>query len=117
MTLHPADAKLVIENGWGERHPLARGGWFRRFVPREFVLVYAPRGEGEVEIVVRVVAAGVWWVSGVDVFRGEGDMVLGEKMQREEKSEEELKALRDDCWDCQIKQVGGAGVEKMVAEA
>ena len=43
MVLSPEDAKIVLEAGWGERHPLARGGWFERFVPREFVLVYAPR--------------------------------------------------------------------------
>ncbi|KAF2263985.1 hypothetical protein CC78DRAFT_418107, partial [Lojkania enalia] len=67
LTLHPADVRTVIEKGWGERHPLAKGGWFRRFVPREFVLVYAPRGEREVGVVMGIVAASVWWVSGVDV--------------------------------------------------
>lgn len=60
LTLHPADAKVLLEMGWGERHPLAKGGWFRRFVPREFVLVYAPRTEGEVKVVMEVVAAAVW---------------------------------------------------------
>ena len=67
MTLHPADAAIVIENGWGERHPLARGGWCRRFVPREFVLVYAPRDERDVEVIMRIVRAAVWWVAGIDV--------------------------------------------------
>lgn len=28
MNLHPDDAKVVLEKGWGERHPLARGGWY-----------------------------------------------------------------------------------------
>lgn len=71
MTLYPADAKLVIERGWGERHPIARGGFFSRFVPRHFVMVYAPRDEAEVEIVVRIVGAAVWWVSGVCVGKEE----------------------------------------------
>ena len=71
MTLHPADANLMMENGWGERHPLARGGWCRRFVPKEFVLIYAPRDEIEVDIVMRLVAAGIWWVSGIDVHKDE----------------------------------------------
>ncbi|KAF1972927.1 hypothetical protein BU23DRAFT_568757 [Bimuria novae-zelandiae CBS 107.79] len=66
MTLHPADAKIVLESGWGERHPLARGGWCRRFVPKEFVLIYAPRNKEEIETVIKIVAAGVWWVAGID---------------------------------------------------
>jgi hypothetical protein len=62
MTLHPADARVVLEAGWGERHPLARGGWFEKFVPEGFVMVYAPRGEEDVEVLVRIVRAGAWFV-------------------------------------------------------
>ncbi|KAF2088887.1 hypothetical protein K490DRAFT_6820, partial [Saccharata proteae CBS 121410] len=65
MTLYPADARLVVERGWGERHPLARGGFFARFVPRHFVMVYAPRNEEELDVVMRIIGAAVWWVSGV----------------------------------------------------
>lgn len=67
MTLHPADAALVLRHGHGERHPLARGGFFRRFVPAEFVMIYAPRDEGELNTVIEIVEAAVWWVSGVRV--------------------------------------------------
>lgn len=70
MTLHPADAKIVLERGWGERHPLARGGWCRRFVPREFMLIYAPRNQDEVKIVMEIISSAVWWVSGIDVKKG-----------------------------------------------
>lgn len=63
MTLHPADARVVLEAGWGERHPLARGGWFEKFVPEGFVMVYAPRGEEDVDVLVRIVQAGAWFVS------------------------------------------------------
>jgi len=63
MTLHPADAKLVLESGWGERHPLARGGWFERFVPGGFIMVYAPRTSEEVATILRIVEAAVWWIA------------------------------------------------------
>jgi len=61
LTLHPSDAALVISNGWGERHPLAgRGPW----VPKGFTMVYAPRNENEVEVLVAIVKAAGWWVGG-----------------------------------------------------
>lgn len=85
LTLYPGDAKAVIERGWGERHPLARGGWFRRFVPRGFVMIYAPRDEAEMEVVERIVKASVWWVSGVCVG-GEGE---GEGLQGRARSEKD----------------------------
>jgi len=67
LTLHPADAALVLSQAWGERHPLSNGGWLARFVPPGFVMVYAPRNEEDIETVMRIVAAAVWWVGGVDV--------------------------------------------------
>lgn len=63
MTLHPLDAKLALEAGWAERHPLARGGWFERFVPAGFVMVYAPRGEEDVETALEIVKAAAWYIS------------------------------------------------------
>jgi hypothetical protein len=62
ITLHPADAKMVLEAGWGEKHPLARGGWFEMFVPKEFVMVYAPGEEEDVEVLIDIVMAGAWFV-------------------------------------------------------
>jgi len=67
LTLHPADAQLVLESGWGERHPLGNGGWLSRFVPRGFLMAYAPRTEKEVEIVLRIVLAAVWWIGAVEI--------------------------------------------------
>jgi len=64
MTLHPADVRAVLEAGWGERHPIARGGWFERFVPGGFVMVYAPRDQEEVETVLEIVRAAAWFVGG-----------------------------------------------------
>jgi len=71
MTLHPADVKTVLESGWGERHPLARGGWMERFVPVGFVLIYAPRKAEEIDTLMEIVKAARWWVAGkaLDVRR------------------------------------------------
>ncbi|TKA22233.1 hypothetical protein B0A50_08102 [Salinomyces thailandicus] len=75
LTLHPADAEVVLGAGWGERHPIARGGWvFERFVPVGFVMCYAPRGERQVEVVLEVVRAAAWFVGGGDrVGKGWGE--------------------------------------------
>ncbi len=64
MILSPTDSEVVLKAGWGERHPLALGGWFERFVPVGFVMVYAPRDEGEIETVLRIVRAAAWYVCG-----------------------------------------------------
>lgn len=64
MNLHPDDAKVVLEKGWGERHPLARGGWMKAYVPREFIMIYAPRDRTELDVVCRIIEAAGFWVSG-----------------------------------------------------
>jgi len=64
MNLHPDDAKMVLEKGWGERHPLARGGWMKQYVPREFIMVYAPRDQTELDVVCRIIEAAGFWVCG-----------------------------------------------------
>ncbi|KAI9734135.1 MAG: hypothetical protein M1818_006661 [Claussenomyces sp. TS43310] len=78
LSLHPTDAKVVLERGWGQRHPLARSGWLRKYVvsavPPEFVMVYAPKTIEEGKIIARVVEAAAWWVMGekieLDIGRG-----------------------------------------------
>lgn len=70
LTLHPSDAALVISHGWGERHPLAgRGPW----VPKGFVMVYAPRGRDEADVLMEIVKAGAWWVGGVELKGQKGE--------------------------------------------
>jgi len=64
MNLHPDDAKVVLEKGWGERHPLARGGWMKTYVPREFVMVYAPRDRIELDVICRIIEAAGFWACG-----------------------------------------------------
>lgn len=68
LSLHPADVAVILERGWGQRHPLAlEGGWcwgLVRSVPADFVMVYAPRDEAEMEVVLEIVRAAIVWVSG-----------------------------------------------------
>lgn len=49
LILSPADARTVIEQGWGERHPLCGAPVVG--LPPTYVLIYAPRDEQELEIV------------------------------------------------------------------
>lgn len=51
-----------------ERHPLARGGFCERFVPVGFTMIYAPRNEEEVEVVMEIIKAAVCWVRDERVF-------------------------------------------------
>ena len=92
---------------------MAKGGWFRRFVPREFVLIYAPRTDEDLDIVMQIVAASIWWVSGVDVNadaeaggrrRSAAVAAIGQAMERSE------------CWACKAHGCG-MGVEKMTGNA
>lgn len=58
--LSEADARKVIEAGWGMRFPLP-------FIQPGWSMVYAPRDEEELETVKKIVRAGVAWVTGVAV--------------------------------------------------
>ncbi|GAO14428.1 hypothetical protein UVI_02031770 [Ustilaginoidea virens] len=62
MCLHADDIRQVLRKGWGQRHPLARRGWFLQMpVSPNFVMVYAPRDECELQIVYRIIEAAVWY--------------------------------------------------------
>jgi hypothetical protein len=51
MILHPSDAKLLIDQQWGERFPLAGLNLFNKIrIPETYVLVYAPLNENEIKI-------------------------------------------------------------------
>jgi Family of unknown function (DUF5519) len=68
LTLHPEDMKIVLDKGWGERHPLARGTtwWWHWPVPRCFMIIYGPRDRAELQQIKSIIRAAAWWVSGVD---------------------------------------------------
>lgn len=50
--LAPRDARLVVQSGWGVRFPVP---WL---APSSWVMVWAPRDEGEVGVVRGIVGAG-----------------------------------------------------------
>ncbi|KAI5927251.1 hypothetical protein F4810DRAFT_352471 [Camillea tinctor] len=68
LVLSLADAARVVEAGWGERHRLS-GAWVpglakgRTLVPWGYVLVYAPRREGEMRVWRECVLAGARFVA------------------------------------------------------
>lgn len=46
-----ADAEYVIEQGWGELHPVVKKGW----LPPNFIMVYAPRNDGEAQMIKKII--------------------------------------------------------------
>ncbi|KAF5631460.1 hypothetical protein F52700_6863 [Fusarium sp. NRRL 52700] len=61
INLAPKDAKLVLERGWGQRHPLSGTVLYLGNV-----MVYAPRNEEELEVVKNITRAGVKFMLGED---------------------------------------------------
>lgn len=53
---------LVIEKGWGERHPLS-GVSNIIPLPKEYLIIYAPRDEEELEVVERIMLAAVGFMT------------------------------------------------------
>jgi hypothetical protein len=64
--LSAADAKLLVQKGWGERHGLNGKFGF----PRGYLMVYAPRNESELKVVRAVINAAARY--GLD-----GEALLG----------------------------------------
>lgn len=59
LVLSPRDCKLVIEHGWGERHPMSG----TRVLPVEDLLIYAPRDQEELAVVKRIIKASVGFMT------------------------------------------------------
>ncbi|KAF2190430.1 hypothetical protein K469DRAFT_733195 [Zopfia rhizophila CBS 207.26] len=63
VTLSPEDCKKVIAAGWGQRHGLDGVKVLKKLVgftiPVNYILIYAPRDEAEVEIVITIVKASI----------------------------------------------------------
>ena len=66
-----ADAKAIMEKGWGERHRLARKapwyyvrGKYPMGVPPTWVLIYGPRDEAEFEVVKSFLTASAGFMTG-----------------------------------------------------
>jgi hypothetical protein len=67
----PADAKIIIEKGWAERHRCSRtqpwwlGGIKAMFgIGDTFLIVYAPRNEAELEVLKTLIRASAMWMTG-----------------------------------------------------
>jgi hypothetical protein len=56
MIFSPSDAKTVIENGWGERHPLAG---VSHGLPDTYLLIYTPRTLQELMVVQKLLKAAI----------------------------------------------------------
>ncbi|CAI7661234.1 unnamed protein product [Penicillium glandicola] len=76
MILAPADCIKVIEAGWGQRHAFSGTSAMtflslgtRPDIPAEYVLIYAPRTEAEIETVMQIVSAGVEFMTGREDVR------------------------------------------------
>jgi Family of unknown function (DUF5519) len=71
VLLSPADCKKVLEAGWGERHAFDGSvvvkHVFHVALPMTYVLIYAPRTEEEVEIVVQIVKASMRYMTGHNI--------------------------------------------------
>ncbi|KAF4974998.1 hypothetical protein FZEAL_8163 [Fusarium zealandicum] len=59
LNLTPKDARLVLERGWGQRHPLSG-----RALYIGLVMIYAPRGEEELAVVQSITRASVKFMLG-----------------------------------------------------
>ena len=77
------------------------------------MLIYAPRDEEEVEVVARIIAAGIWWVSGVDV---NGDEV-GTRRRSADVAAIGKEMEGNECWTCRVNNCGGSQVEKLTSDA
>jgi hypothetical protein len=72
VILHPADLETVIQNGWGELHPLANTGSYHApsgascYLPATLTLIYAPRTYTEVSTVMTIVKAGAKYLASLE---------------------------------------------------
>ncbi|KAL7272410.1 hypothetical protein RUND412_004786 [Rhizina undulata] len=69
VILAPQDCREVIRKGWGERHPCSGRV---KGLPKEYLMVYAPRDEEEVEVVAAILEAAVGFMVGEGAKGGSG---------------------------------------------
>lgn len=62
FVLSPQDCKLVIEKGWGERHPLSG---VNKYVPlpKEYLMIYGPRNDEDLAIIEGIIKASIGFMT------------------------------------------------------
>ncbi|CVK83482.1 uncharacterized protein FMAN_00914 [Fusarium mangiferae] len=71
MCLHPDDIREVLEKGWGQRHPLAwRGRFLKSPVSPDFVMIYAPRDDEELQVICNIIEAAIWYTVAEELEMG-----------------------------------------------
>ncbi|KAI1264742.1 hypothetical protein F5Y18DRAFT_77901 [Xylariaceae sp. FL1019] len=75
VVLHPEDARIVFEAGWGQRHPFTvqhqfwgkvwQFYWYKYMssrlpVPEGLMILYSPRHQGDFEVIRQIIRAAVW---------------------------------------------------------
>lgn len=67
IVLHPTDCRKVLERGWGQRHAFS-GSDLKPVlpvsIPVNYMLIYAPRNDAEVEIAIAIIKAGIQYMAG-----------------------------------------------------
>ena len=63
LSLSASECAHVIEQGWGELHPLAVSGR----IPPTVMMIFAPRNEADVEVIMQIVAASQRFAMGAAV--------------------------------------------------
>ncbi|KAJ5780290.1 hypothetical protein N7457_005450 [Penicillium paradoxum] len=76
VVLAPADCKRIIEAGWGQRHAFSGTSALsilslgtKPDLPAEYILIYAPRTEAEIETVMQIISASVKFMAGREDVR------------------------------------------------
>lgn len=59
MKLHSADAKLLIERKWAERFPLAGLKLGKVSIPQNYILIYAPQNDEDLQVWKKVLDAAI----------------------------------------------------------
>ncbi|KAF2636488.1 hypothetical protein P280DRAFT_152362 [Massarina eburnea CBS 473.64] len=68
VVLHPKDCKKVLDNGWGQRHAFSGSTLLQRVprarLPVNYLLIYAPRDDAELDVALRIVEAAIQFMAG-----------------------------------------------------
>jgi len=62
LRLKPEWGEVVLQARWGTIHPLAR--YLSGIVPPQSLIIFAPRNEEEIEVVIRIVQSAAWYAQG-----------------------------------------------------